>query len=533
MSVENDEEFNLDTILRKLDTHGKNGFKMKPFAIFLFEPPVAQQFERLNREYRSKQGNVAYDRRKLYFAMSYGINYDVDCDLAKMADLCRTDKILGDVLGEDFTPVGQTFNNFLANSNRQVMKTISLCSVMDMNDLELLDFTRIYTDSTDALINGSIHYKISRKEVEYFKLMNEWNLLHNGSVKKMKRNHKLLMEKQEEYADNEEICESIDEISKKFSLYDKIILNRLDRIEEFLDDNPDSEVCIMFPEAAYIKTKRGKWEFALLVQNTMMRNGIMLNTLAQSESNDSNALEEIIEDLRETFNILLDLQVMYGEKQNYKEIYDALNTALHILDSGYFTDNNLEVVQLFGLNVLIMPRGIARYNNDKLKNKIIEGDIEKIIEKYDAITMYRMKSVFDGFECPYNQRTKKGEPIMTNSKFNRERSHLDDVCKEYRIPFHIDCPADCPLKSICDKEDFEVKTTLLRFNMYNKFVQKRYREIYKERLGANEQIQAFLKTQKGILKLPGSNKKAAQNLLYIKQTSYNINRKEVLKGTAI
>ena len=363
--------------------------------------------------------------------------------------------------------------------------------------------------------------------------MNEWNLLHNGSVKKMKRNHKLLMEKQEEYADNEQICESIDEISKKFSLYDKIILNRLDRIEEFLDDNPDSEVCIMFPEAAYIKTKRGKWEFALLVQNTMMRNGIMLNTLAQSESNDSNALEEIIEDLRETFNILLDLQVMYGEKQNYKEIYDALNTALHILDSGYFTDNNLEVVQLFGLNVLIMPRGIARYNNDKLKNKIIEGDIEKIIEKYDAITMYQMKSVFDGFECPYNQRTKKGEPIMTNSKFNRERSHLDDVCKEYRIPFHIDCPADCPLKSICDKEDFEVKTTLLRFNMYNKFVQKRYREIYKERLGANEQIQAFLKTQKGILKLPGSNKKAAQNLLYIKQTSYNINRKEVLKGTAI
>ena len=180
-----------------------------------------------------------------------------------------------------------------------------------------------------------------------------------------------------------------------------------------------------------------------------------------------------------------------------------------------------------------MPRGIARYENDKLKNKIIEGDIEKIIDKYDKITMYQMKSVLDGFECPYGQRTTKGEPIMTKSEFNRERSHLDTICKEYRIPFHIDCPEDCPLNSICDKEDFEVKTTLLRFDMYNKFVQKRYQEIYKERFGANEQIQAFLKTQKGILKLPGSNKKATQNLLYIKQANYNINRKEVLKGTAI
>lgn len=37
-----------------------------------------------------------------------------------------------------------------------------------MNDLELLDFTRLYTDSTDALINGSIHYKISRKRSGIF-----------------------------------------------------------------------------------------------------------------------------------------------------------------------------------------------------------------------------------------------------------------------------------------------------------------------------------------------------------------------------
>lgn len=50
---------------------------------------------------------------------------------------------------------------------------------------------------------------------------------------------------------------------------DKRVFNRLDKIEEYLDNDPESEVCIMFPEATYIKTKRGKiGNSHYIVQNT-------------------------------------------------------------------------------------------------------------------------------------------------------------------------------------------------------------------------------------------------------------------------
>ncbi len=57
---------------------------------------------------------------------------------------------------------------------------------MELNDLELLDFSRLYTDSSDGKTNGSVHYKISKDEVERIKLMKELGLLHNRSQKQMK-----------------------------------------------------------------------------------------------------------------------------------------------------------------------------------------------------------------------------------------------------------------------------------------------------------------------------------------------------------
>ena len=167
---------------------------------------------------------------------------------------------------------------------------------------------------------------------------------------------------------------------KNFKLYDKRVYDKLDILEKYLEDDPDSYVCIMFPESKFMKTKRGKYEFALLVQETMLRNGIILNSLAQSEPNDSKALEEIILDLKDTFKTLLDLQIMYGERTNYKELYDALKLAIHVLDSGYFTNENLESAHFYNMKVLIMPRVIARYNNDKIKERLPETP-EEIREK--------------------------------------------------------------------------------------------------------------------------------------------------------
>ena len=287
----------------------------------------------------------------------------------------------------------------------------------------------------------------------------------------------------------------------------------------------------MFPESKFLKSKRGKYEFALLVQETMLRHGIILNSLVQSEANDSAALEEIIEDIEDTFKILLDLQIMYGERKNYMQIYDALKYAIHVLDSGYFTNENLESAHFHNMKVLIMPRSIARSINDILRERLPDSP-EEFLETVEKITMREMTRIYNGFKCPYNMETELISKIEVNSEFNRLRDGLDDDCKEYRYLYHINCPYDCPYKHICNKEFFEVKNTELSLQMINKFTLSKYLKIYAERFGANEQIHAYLKRDKGMLKLAGSNKKAAQNHLYIKMITYNLRRKVNLKGTA-
>ena len=46
--------------------------------------------------------------------------------------------------------------------------------------------------------------------------------------------------------------------------------------KKYLNEDPDGYVCVMFPEAHFMKTKRGRFEFALLLQQSMLKNGIVL-----------------------------------------------------------------------------------------------------------------------------------------------------------------------------------------------------------------------------------------------------------------
>ena len=51
-----------------------------------------------------------------------------------------------------------------------------------------------------------------------------------------------------------------------------------------------------------------------------------------------------------------------------------------ILDSGYFSDENLEAAYENNINLLIMPRIIARRVNDKLRGKKFD-DINYNLQK--------------------------------------------------------------------------------------------------------------------------------------------------------
>ncbi len=290
-------------------------------------------------------------------------------------------------------------------------------------------------------------------------------------------------------------------------------------------------LCVMFPEARFMKTKRGRFEFALLIQQCMLRKGIVLPRLLESEPNDEKSLSEIILDLKETFRIMEKLQRHYGERSNYKQICDALEVVIMILDSDYFTDDNLEAAYDHNLNVLIMPRLIARRINDKLRGRKFQ-DVEHLIEEgVGKITKRHTDIANKGHVCPFGVHSECCVEKEINSEFNRLREGQPEVFKEVSYNYEFICPADCPVKDICTINPIEDRHSVLKHNMISKFTNKRYLKIYLERFAANEQIFGYYKGIIEIIKLFGSNQTASQNHLYILNTCRNLKRKVSLKGT--
>lgn len=504
---------------------------MRTYVDFLFLPHVQMFFYILNAKYLFSRGNSAYDRTMLYGILMYAYEMKV-YTLTGVASLCRRDEVLK-CFTCGLTPSANTFDNFLKNSNPLVFKVIFICTLVELNDLKFIDFRRIYCDSTDGKINGSVNYKVKLYDLECFVLMKKWKCLHNGKAHKMHKNRKKLLKIQENYKNDEKMLEYIDHILKNFRLYDKNAYKRIHTIRKYLDEDPDSYVCVMFPESRFMKTKRGKFEFALLIQQCMFRKGIILSGLLQSNSNDNISLEEILEDLKETFRIWEGLQFVYGDRKNYEEIRNALENTIMILDSGYFSDENLESADKHNTNVLIMPKIHARRINDKMRGKkfkdinyILDEEIKKITKNYADITT-------QGYVCPFNIHSNECEVKEINSKFNKEREGLNEDYRECSYNYSFDCPSNCPVHDICTINPIEDRISVLKHKMIYKFTLKRYQKIYAERFSSNEQIFGHFKGLIEIIKLFGSTKDAAQNHLYIMNTSYNLKRKVELKGTHV
>lgn len=529
MSLEKDDDFNKDDIIERLKSKGKDSNCMITYVEFLFSPAVLMLFSILNLKFMFKPGHPAYNRIKLYGILMYANEQNV-YTLKGVSYLCRNDEVLK-CFTNGITPSPNCFDDFLRKSNRLVMKAITICTLVELNDLGHLDFKRIYCDSTDAKINGSVNYKVNLTDLKCFKLLSDWNLLHNGTVHKMNKNREKLQKLLKEYENDEEMAEYIKHILKNYSLYRKTAYRKYDVFKKYLDNDPEGYVCVMFPEARFMKTKRGRFEFALLVQQCMLGKGIALPGLLQSKPNDGESLSEIILDLKETFRIMEKLQKYYGNRRNYEQIRNALETCIMILDSGYFTDANLEAAYDHNLNVLIMPRLIARRINDKLRGKKF-NDIEYLIEQeVDKVTKRHADITSKGYTCPYGIHSEDCVEKKINSEFNRLREGQPEEFKEISYNHEFNCPADCPVKDICTINPIEDRISVLKHNMISKFTNKRYRKIYAERFGANEQIFGDYKGLIEIIKLFGSDQTAAQNHLYIMNTCRNLKRKVSLKGT--
>ena len=349
-----------------------------------------------------------------------------------VAYLCRKDKVLR-CFTNGSTPSPNCLDDFLRNSNRVVMKAIFICTLVELNDLGKVEFKRIYIDSTDGKINGSVNYKLNSLDLKCLKLMHDWGYLHNGTAHKMNKYRKKLKKLLIEYENDKEMKEYIENILKNMRIYDKKVYRKYNVIEKHLDDDPDGYVCVMFPEARFMKTKKGRFEFALLIQQAMLNNGIVFSGLVQSKPNDSTALREILDDLKETLTLMETLQLFFGERRNYKEIHNALETTIMILDSGYFSDENLEAAYENDIHVLIMPRVIARRINDKLRGKkfqdidyILNEEIEKVTKRHADITS-------KGYVCPYGVHCDKCVEKKINSDFNNKREGKDENLKEVSL----------------------------------------------------------------------------------------------------
>ena len=142
------------------------------------------------------------------------------------------------------------------------------------------------------------------------------------------------------------------------------------------------------------------------------------------------------------------MQKDYGERRNYKEIHNALELTIMVLDSSYFTDANLESTYEHDLDILVIPQIITRRINNKLRGKkfqdvkyLIEQEVEKITKRYADITP-------NGYICPYCIHSEECVEKEINSEFNRNREGKPDVFKEVSFNFEFIYPVDCPLKDI-------------------------------------------------------------------------------------
>ena len=139
--------------------------------------------------------------------------------------------------------------------------------------------------------------------------------------------------------------------------------------------------------------------------------------------NDSRVLEEVLIDIQETIEILVDLQKKCGIRRNYKEINSLLERTTFILDSGYFSDHNLEIADKYAINALIMPKVIARQRNNKIREENNLEKKNKNTKNDDKLSRKQMKRIYGAYICPFNQKSTliSDDYIIDNDRNKRKK----------------------------------------------------------------------------------------------------------------
>ena len=517
--------FTKDVIYGELKNERHDDVKtIRKIVNLIFTPCITDIVKELEKDFKD-QGNRHYSRLLLLGIVLYCFSLKM-FKYSEIASECRKNRFLR-IFTREAEPCENTFRNFLNESDTEEMRKIFLYTLVRYNDLDLLKFLHYFIDSTDAIVRGSKYYKIYKIELEAMKFMKDNNLLHNPrKPKQMKRSIDKLLKIREKHINEEQIVELIDIILPRIQIYNYKMYERLDEFEQAIENSNKDFVCITYPNAPLIPTKKGNWDFAKNFQVAVTDDNIIIGSLFINNPDDSKALPQILPELKKNFEILWELQNKYGIRNNEKEIKNMLEKAMLVCDSGYATDENIAYITENNIRSLIMPKITARYINKKMKGfdeklEEMSGEITIIDEEdteLEKTTKVSMPRIWNGYLCKFNR------PVLFTKKTPIPSEKAKGLPKyvtraNYRYDA-VDCTG-CPYQDVCKHKSFTEKISPYIYDSMNKFTQEFYQELYMQRFHKSESINGYFKGIDGILHLLGTNDKAITNEMHLRNTIYN------------
>ncbi len=527
--------FTKDTICAELKKECYDDVKtIRKIINLIFTPCIIDIVKELEKNFKD-QGPRHYPRLLLLGIVLYCFSYKM-YKYTDIANECRKNRFLR-IFTRGAEPCENTFRNFLNESDTESMRKIFLYTLVRYNDADLLKFLHYFIDSTDAIVRGSKYYKIYKIELEAMKFMKKHNLLHNPQKpKQMKRSIDKLLKIREEHIMEENIVELIDMIIPRIQIYNYKMYKHMDEFEQAIKNSNKDFVCITYPNAPLIPTKKGNWDFAKNLQVAVTDDNIIIGSIFINNPDDSKALPQILPELKKNFEILWKLQKKYGTRKNEKEIKNMLKKAMLVCDSGYASEENIVYISKNNIKSLVMPKITSIYINNKMKS--FDEKLEELSDENDIIDEENMgmettrkkdmQRIWNGYLCKFNR------PVL----FTKRTPIPDEIAKglpkratkaNYKYE-SSDC-SGCPYQDVCKHKSFTEKISPYIYESMNKFTQKFYQKLYMQRFHKSESINGYFKGINGILHLLGTNDKAITNEMHLRNTIYNTIHFVSISGT--
>lgn len=528
--------FRLSIIKNRLMKNGsKRAMEFLSIIVYLFIDEVQELIHELDSKFKSKRGPKAYPRTLVIGVLMFALKTG-KTNLKSISSFCE-DSTLINMFTSGFNPKEDVYRRLLKESDPRILKKIFLFSLIILNDYGWLDLAQLFVDGTDALVNASKYYLIHLEEIKNVKKIKKLGLIHNGkkgSPKQFKQKLSKILESE----DLDEETEKVLKLALKNSkIYCRKVFNNLDELEKAIEKSNKNYVSVSFPDAVMMKTKKGGYEFGLNLQSIMANHQILITGILLRKPNDHSVLEEVLEELKLSFEILKELNLKYSSQQDYKkfEFENLIDQAIFICDSGYFSNDNFEIADFNDLNFIVISKQIARQNNNK-KRKLWNIQLKdgKNNKKKDNVSKKQCIRIVDAYVCPNKRLIILDSCTLINGKYNRQ-SYISGDLREFSFKFSCKDCSGCPFVEKygekCKCAEIEDRMSLYMYKMTNAFAEGKYNEIYKDRFFNSECINGFHKTKDSILNLLCRDFTANQNEMLLRGLLYNITRLKELKGT--